>query len=166
MARIADHPLRLHRLRLKLSQQELANRAGVQRSAISAIEDGRTQQPTDRLISTIAGILDVPKETLIEEIRSWLNKPLKPSLSKAAQNLMVIPPYVLGQYYSTFSSWRAEIAPTHTAFASMLRLNPAIIRDYENGKLQRMPDGLSGKLLEAFGIDGEYLVALEGLKRG
>jgi hypothetical protein len=48
----------------------------------------------------------------------------------------------------------------------MLRLNPAIIRDYENGKLLRMPDGLSGKLLEAFGIDGEYLVALEGLKRG
>jgi transcriptional regulator with XRE-family HTH domain len=157
MARIADHPLRLHRLHLKLSQQELANRANVQRSAISAIEDGRTQQPTDRLISTIASILDVPKETLIEEIQSWLNKPLKPSLSKAAQNLMVIPPYVLGQYYSTFSSWRAEIAPTH---------NPAIIRDYENGKLLRMPDGLSGKLLEAFGIDGEYLVALEGLKRG
>lgn len=166
MARIADHPLRLYRLKAKLSQQQLADRAGVQRSAISAIEDGRTQHPTDRLVQTVSSILDIPASVLLEEISAWQLKPLRPSLSKAAQNLMEIPPYVLGQYYRSFDQWRVEVAPTQTAFASMLRLNPAIIRDYESGKLLRMPDGLAGKLVEAFGLSGDYLVALEGLKRG
>jgi hypothetical protein len=45
-------------------------------------------------------------------------------------------------------------------------MNPTIIRDYENGKYQKMPDGLSAKMIQAFNIDGEYLAALEGLARG
>lgn len=166
MARIADHPLRLHRLQAKLSQNKLASMAGVQRSAITAIEDGRTKRPTQKLTATLAAALQINPATLEGDIEAWLNRPLQPTLTPAAQNLLLIPPYTLSQYYSTFADWRAEIAKTQTAFASMLRLNPAIIRDYESGKYQAMPDGLSGKLLEAFGISAEYLVALEGLKRG
>lgn len=166
MARIADHPLRIARLKAGLSQLELAKRAGVQRSAVSAIEDGRTRKPTERLIATLANNLSMDSAELENEIQAWLTKPLNPALRPAAENLMLIPPYTLPQYYKTFKQWRAEIAPTQTAFASMLRMNPAIVRDYENGKLQRMPDGLSAKLMEAFKIDPEYLVALEGLPRG
>ena len=166
MARIADHPLRIARLKAGLSQLELAKRAGVQRSAVSAIEDGRTRKPTERLIGTLANILSMAPDELEQEIQAWLAKPLAPDLRPAAENLMLIPPYTLQQYYRSFSQWRAEIAPTQTAFASMLRINPAIVRDYENGKLQRMPDGLSGKLLEAFKLSPDYLVALEGLPRG
>jgi len=166
MARIADHPLRIARLKAGLSQLELAKRAGVQRSAVSAIEDGRTRRPTERLIATLANILSMAPDELESEIQAWLAKPLTPDLRPAAENLMLIPPYTLQQYYRSFSQWRAEIAPTQTAFASMLRINPAIVRDYENGKLQRMPDGLSGKLLEAFKLSPDYLVALEGLPRG
>jgi DNA-binding XRE family transcriptional regulator len=44
MARIIDHPVRLARLQLGLSQKELASRAGVNRAAITAIEDGRTRK--------------------------------------------------------------------------------------------------------------------------
>ncbi len=168
MARIADHPLRIARIKAKLSQQELANRAGVQRSAISAIEDGRTKRPTERLTATIANILGIDQQSLNDEITAWANKPIRPSLRPAAQNLMLIPPYTLAQYYRTFAQWRSEIAPTQTAFASMLRINPAIIRDYENSKLQSLPDGLSGKMIEAFepyGFTAEYLTALEGLPR-
>lgn len=166
MARIADHPLRIARLKAGLSQLELAKRAGVQRSAVSAIEDGRTRKPTERLIATLANNLSMDSAELESEIQAWLDKPLAPVLKSSAELLMLIPPYTLPQYYSSFAQWRSEIAPTQTAFASMLRINPAIIRDYENGKLQRMPDGLSAKLMEAFRIDSEYLVALEGLPRG
>lgn len=166
MARIADHPLRIARLKAGLSQLELAKRAGVQRSAVSAIEDGRTRRPTERLIGTLANHLGMSATELESEIEAWLTRPLSPALKPAAENLMLIPPYTLPQYYKTFKQWRAEIAPTQTAFASMLRMNPAIVRDYENGKLQRMPDGLSAKLMEAFKLDPEYLVALEGLPRG
>lgn len=165
MARIADHPLRIARLKAGLSQLELAKRAGVQRSAVSAIEDGRTRRPTERLIGTLANILSMAPDELEQEIQAWLQKPLNPNLKPAAENLMLIPPYTLQQYYRSFSQWRAEIAPTQTAFASMLRINPAIVRDYENGKLQRMPDGLSAKLIEAFKLSPDYLVALEEIGR-
>ena len=166
MARITDHPIRLARLKAGLSQNKLASMASIQRSALTAIEDGRTKRPTAQLVGTLAAIFDIPATELEKEIETWLSKPLTPNLKPSAKNLLEIPPYVLSQYYRSFAQWRSEIAPTQTAFASMLRLNPAIVRDYENGKYLKMPDGLSGKMLEAFGLDGEYLVALEGLPRG
>ena len=168
MARIADHPLRIARLRANISQEALAKRAGVQRSAISAIEDGRTKRPTDRLIGTIAPLVGMSAAELNEEIQSWIDKPINAPLRPSAVNLLAIPPYVLGQYYKTFKLWRSEIAPTPTAFASMLRINPATVRDYENGKLQTLPDSLARQMLKAFeshGFTPEYLAALEALPR-
>jgi transcriptional regulator with XRE-family HTH domain len=168
MARIADHPLRIARLRANISQESLAKRAGVQRSAISAIEDGRTKRPTERLIAAIAPLVSMSAAELEQEIQAWLNKPIDTPLKPSAQNLMLIPPYTLSQYYKTFTDWRREVAPTQTAFASMLRINPATIRDYENGKLQSLPDSLARQMLKAFeqyGFGPEYLAALEGLPR-
>jgi transcriptional regulator with XRE-family HTH domain len=168
MARIADHPLRIARLRAGISQEALAKRAGVQRSAISAIEDGRTKKPTERLIAAIAPLVDIPAADLEAEIQDWLSRPIVPPLRPAAVNLLAIPPYVLGQYYRSFAAWRKELAPTHTAFASMLRINPATVRDYENGKLQTLPDTLARQMLKAFeahGFTPEYLAALEALPR-
>lgn len=166
MARIVDHPVRLARIQAGFSQNKLANMVGINRSALTAIEDGRTKRPTPRLVQTLAAALQISPDVLDKEITLWLEKPLSPFLKPSARNLLEIPPYVLGQYYRSFAQWRAEIAPTQTAFASMLRINPAIVRDYESGKYLSMPDGLSGKMMQAFGIDGEYLVALEGLPRG
>jgi transcriptional regulator with XRE-family HTH domain len=166
MSRIPDHPLRLARLKRNLSQQALAQRLNVQRSAVSAIEDGRTRIPTPELIDKLAHVLDAPD--IGEEIRQWLEKPLQPSLRPSAQNLMLIPPYTLGQYYRTFQQWRSDVATTPTAFASMLRINPAIVRSYESGKYATLPDGLASKMLEAFspyGFTTEYITALEGLPR-
>ena len=168
MARIADHPLRIARLRANISQEALAKRAGVQRSAISAIEDGRTKQPTERLVAAIAPLVSLSADELTEQIKTWLEKPIDAPLKPAAINLLAIPPYVLGQYYKTFKDWRRELAPTHTAFASMLRINPATIRDYESGKLQTLPDSFARQMLKAFekhGFTPEYLAALEALPR-
>ncbi len=168
MARIADHPLRIARLRANISQESLAKRAGVQRSAISAIEDGRTKRPTERLIAAIAPLVSMTAAELEQEIQAWLDAPIQAPLKPSAQNLLLIPPYTLGQYYRTFVDWRREIAPTQTALASMLRINPATIRDYENGKLQSLPDSLARQMLRAFepyGFTPEYLAALEALPR-
>jgi transcriptional regulator with XRE-family HTH domain len=168
MARIADHPLRIARLRANISQEQLAKRAGVQRSAISAIEDGRTKKPTDRLIAVIAPLVSLSADDLNQEIQTWLDRPIEAPLKPSAVNLLAIPPYVLGQYYRSFKDWRTELAPTHTAFASMLRMNPATIRDYESGKLQSLPDSFARQMLKAFekhGFTPEYLAALEALPR-
>lgn len=168
MARISDHPLRIARLRVGISQESLAKRAGVQRSAISAIEDGRTKKPTERLIAAIAPLVSLTSAELENDIQTWLSAPIEAPLKPSAINLLAIPPYVLGQYYPTFKAWRQEIAATPTALASMLRINPATIRDYESGKLQALPDSLARQMLKAFekhGFSPEYLAAIESLPR-
>lgn len=118
------------------------------------------------MLGTIASILDVPESHLESEIEKWLSNPQLTNLTPAAKNLLEVPPYVLNQYYPTFATWRKELAKTPTAFASMLRINPATVRDYESGKTQTMPDVMSGRLLTVVGISAEYLVELEGLPRG
>lgn len=168
MARIADHPIRIARLRANISQLQLAKRAGVNRAAISAIEDGRTKRPTERLIGSIAPLVGMSTAELTDEIQAWMDKPITAPLKPSSANLLLIPPYLLGQYYKSFEAWRREIAPTATALASMLRMNPATIRDYESGKLQSLPDSFARQMLKAFeshGFSPEYLAALESLPR-
>jgi hypothetical protein len=106
----------------------------------------------------------------VEELRNkcvaFASQPLEVDASPAVANLMLIPPYTLSQYYSSFKQWRLEIARTPTALASMLRVNPAVISRYEAGQLTGFPEILTRKLLEAFksyGMTAEYVVELEKL---
>lgn len=167
MARISDHPVRLARLRSSMTQAELARRAGVQRSAVTAIEDGRTKKPSEAVLTVLASATGVPMEELQNTIRSWVEQSNNAEVRPAVQNLMAIPPYVLSQYYNSFAQWRKEIAPSATALASMLRLNAAIVARYEAGDYKRgMPEVLSTKLIKAFGPYGlspEYILELEKL---
>lgn len=167
MARIADHPVRLARLKANLTQADLANRAGVNRAAITAIEDGRTKNPSEAVLAVLANASGISVDQMQQEVRDWLSKPVTPRVRPAVENLMIIPPYTLNQYYRSFQQWRKEIAPTPTALASMLRLNAAVIARYEAGEYKRgMPEVLSSRLLEAFGGHGmtpEYILELEKL---
>lgn len=162
MARIVDHPVRLARISKGLSQNKLASLAGVQRSAVTAIEDGRTRVPSERILAVLS---DDPGQ-LLSDVQRWYAEPPKPVLKPSAENLLLIPPYTLGQYYRTFGEWRREFASTVTGFASLLRVNPAVVREFELGRVERMGDVLAGRLVSALGVSPEYLVALEGLKRG
>jgi transcriptional regulator with XRE-family HTH domain len=166
MARIPNHPIRLARIQAGLSQVELARAAGVNRAAITAIEDGRTKRPDDRILGTLAARMDIPVAELAQQVEAFLTQPLSVAVPPAVENLMLIPPYTLSQYYKTFRDWRREIAKTPTALASMLRVNPAVISRYEAGKLSSFPELLSRQLLEAFkpyGMTPEYIVELEKL---
>ena len=166
MARISDHPVRLARLQLGISQVELAKRAGVNRAAVTAIEDGRTKTPSDTILVPLANGLGTTVQELKENCVKFASSPLQIDAPPAVANLMVIPPYTLSQYYKSFQQWRKEIAKTPTALASMLRVNPANVSRYESGEMQAFPESLSRKLLEAFkpyGMSPEYVVELEKL---
>lgn len=166
MARINNHPIRLARLQLGISQVELAKRAGVNRAAVTAIEDGRTKTPSDAVLTPLANGLGTTVEELREECAAFATAPLEVNAPPAVANLMVIPPYTLSQYYPNFKAWRREIAKTPTALASMLRVNPAVVSRYEDGKMTGFPEALSRKLLEAFkpyGMTTDYIVELEKL---
>lgn len=166
MARVVDHPVRLARLRCGLSQVELASLAGVVRSAVTAIEDGRTKKPDERILGVLASRLGVGVGELQQSVAEWVARPLVVDVKPAVSALMCVPPYVLGQYYRSFRQWRLELASSPTAFASLLRVNPAVVSRWEAGELDRFPEVLSRKLLEAFGPFGltvEYVVELEKL---
>ena len=166
MARIADHPVRLARLQLGISQIELAKRAGVNRAAVTAIEDGRTKNPSEDILVPLALGLGGSVEELRDRCVAFAKQPLEIDAPPAVANLMLIPPYTLAQYYKSFKQWRREIAKTPTALASMLRVNPAVISRYEAGQLSAFPEILSRKLVEAFkpyGMTPEYVVELEKL---
>ena len=162
MARIVDHPVRVARVAKGLSQNRLASLAGVQRSAVTAIEDGRTRVPAERILAVLS---DDPAG-LLAEVVAWYSEPPRPVLRASAENVLLFPPYVLGQYYKSFGEWRREFAPTVTGFASLLRVNPAVVREFELGRVERMGDVLAGRLVSGLGLSAEYLVALEGLRRG
>ena len=81
MARIIDHPVRLARLQLGLSQKELASRAGVNRAAITAIEDGRTRKPAEKIVAVLANGTGTSTADLYEQIDNYISKPLAVDLS-------------------------------------------------------------------------------------
>ena len=166
MARIVDHPVRVLRLEAGLTQLKLAELAGVNRAAVSAVEDGRTAMPVDRVLEVLAGSTGRTVDEVRLLIEFWNRQPLVLVLKPSVQSLLLIPPYLLGQYYSSFGEWRREFASTVTGFASLFRVNPAIVRRFEDGVLERMPDSLAQRLVQGLGVGGDYLVALEGLRRG
>lgn len=64
--RFGENLLRIRQAR-KLSQENLAERAGIHRTQISLLESGR-RQPLLETVVRLAGALDVPVETLFEGI--------------------------------------------------------------------------------------------------
>jgi DNA-binding XRE family transcriptional regulator len=60
-----ESPIRLWRARRGLTQQELADRAGISKPYLSQIESGK-RQGTVETIAAIARALDVPLEVLTE----------------------------------------------------------------------------------------------------
>jgi transcriptional regulator with XRE-family HTH domain len=65
-ARFGDNLLRIRQAR-KLSQEALADRAGIHRTQVSLLENGQ-QQPMLETLSKLAGALDVPVNMLTEGI--------------------------------------------------------------------------------------------------
>jgi predicted transcriptional regulator len=162
MARIVDHPVRLWRLQLGWSQVELASRAGVNRSAVTAVEDGRTRVPSDRVLGVLSDGLGLSVGDLRGRVVEWLGAVarVKPSV----ENVLLIPPYLLGQYYPSFRVWRGDVARSVTELGSLLRVNPSVVARYEAG-VTGFPEVLSRRLVERLGCSPEYVVALEGLPR-
>lgn len=64
--------MRKHRLRMSISQEELAHRAGLSLSFVSLLETGK-RQPTISTISVLCKALDVSMAEFIGELEVRLN---------------------------------------------------------------------------------------------
>lgn len=163
MAVNGDCPLRLARVAAGLSQVRLAGLAGSVRSAVSAVEDGRVRVPDLRLCEVLRPGDGV---SLQRECVVWFDLVPVVVLSGEQRLVLGVPPYVLGQYFGSWVEWRRRFASSVTGFASLLRVNVSVVREFELGRVERLGPVLGGRLVSVFGLSSEYLLALEGLRRG
>lgn len=158
-----DHPLRLARIRAGLGQKELALRVGMNRSSIAAIEEGRTATPTMENLQALENLLG--NHQLRSQINVWHARKAAqgPPLTPYQRELLRANPQEV-HYFSSFQAWREQLAPSVTAFASMLAVNRAVVSKYEDGiRTRGMPDTLSHALVSVLHITNDYLLALQAL---
>lgn len=82
------------RTRAKLSQQQLANRAGLERSYLSLLESGK-RMPGVEIIFRLAGAFGVNPLTIFAEIeRDWNKKNDAPERNDHSENVPEDPPSI------------------------------------------------------------------------
>lgn len=160
-----NHPLTLARERAGIGQRALAEAINCHRSTLAAIEEARTVTPDPDTLRDIEVALKLPLDSLQESIARWRAEQRErgPLLTPTARAVLQATPHWVSQQGS-FDRWRVNLAPSVTAFASMLGVNRAVVAQYEQGiRTNGMPQTLSHALLTVLGISNDYLVALKGL---
>lgn len=158
MPTVDNHPIRLARLRAGLTQEQLAFDAGVNRSTICQIEEGRTKRINPNILEVLAGLLGEDAEVINARYERWRNAPGAHRLDARARNALQLPVDFLKQYKS-FRHWRSDIAPSATALASMLKVNRTQLVKFEDGEIP-MPKSVYSALAREFDLSEEYLNAL------
>lgn len=165
MPRIDDHPLVLARLKANVSRSELGRKIGVNRTTLAAIEEGRTQTPSEATLLQIDRVLFLQPGTLLQRIEVWKRerRNMLPGMPLQARALLSQPASDVHKF-SSFRQWRQVFAPTPNAFASMLGINHSTVTRYESGiRYKSFPDSLATALLTVFGISTDYLLELRKL---
>lgn len=169
MPKINDNPIRLHRLRAgNMGQKALAERSGLARSTIVAIEEGRTREPEDATLADIAEVLGVAPGRLKAEMAAWNTRRAQtmPELSPRAAAILRLSPSEVTRSFTSFAAWREQVAGSAVAFAQMLGLNHSTLTAYERGIRRRpgIPPVIASKIMDRLGVDIDYVIALQGLQ--
>lgn len=160
---VQDHPLRLRRLRMGVSQNELARRAGVSRSIIAQIEEGRVTTPNDRVLEAISVHTHTPIQQLREEVRAWGERQVKPTSQRAEFALAMPAEFV--QKYASYDQWRRDIAENVTQLSTLLRVSRNTIDAFEKGQTRSMPKSMVNALYNRLGLSDDYVAAVLALPR-
>lgn len=160
---VQDHPLRLRRLRMGVSQGELARRAGVSRSVIAQIEEGRVRHPNHRIIEAVSIYTQTPVLQIEEEIDKWHARMVKPQTKRAEYALAMPAEYVAK--YASYDQWRRDIADNPTQLATLLRVSRNTITAYEEGRTRTMPKSMVTALYNRLGLNDDYVAAVIALPR-
>jgi len=163
--RLDDNPLRLARVRAGVPQATLAKQIGVSRSTLQAIEEGRTREPSRKLLWQLDNACGLATGTLEGQLQRWhANRSPLDRLTARQRAVLDLPAAGVARYAS-FVAWRRELASSPTAFASLIGVDRAKVSAYENGiRVNGMPDTLATALVNALGISDAYLVELQRLE--
>lgn len=165
----ANHPLRVLRIQRDLASAHLAQRSGVHRSTIQAIEEGVTRSPDPVTVARLAAALGVDAQALSGSLQQWDESERPPVLlGVKAQQALAVPAEEIAHVFFTFQHWRKQFSTSPTSFASLLGVNRKLVADYENGWKKRpgMPRSMAAAMMRRLKVDGEYLTAVESLPTG
>jgi transcriptional regulator with XRE-family HTH domain len=166
MTRKLDHPLRLARIKADVTQSGLARDVGLNRSAVTAIEEGRVRMPRPETRNRIETRLGLKTGALRSEMLEWAAKQENVTLSTRARATLALEPRHVAAYAS-FSAWREQIVDSPTAFASLLRVNADVVARYEAARNKGgMSDRLAGAIVNVLGVSDAYLLAVQKLPVG
>jgi len=164
----SDNPLRLARIAAGLSMPRLSELSGVNKSTISMIEAGRTRDPSPETLEALAAQLpQMTPASLNAQLHDWQNRRRRAltELTPEGRRVLRMTPEQVRETFTTFQGWRSQLAPTPTAFATMLGIHHNITNEYERGirATQGLPRGMQGPLMSVLGLSGEYLRVLSEL---
>lgn len=160
---IQDHPLRLLRLRAGISQGEVARRAGVSRSVVAQLEEGRIRKPNEKIVAVLSTYTQTPVHKIIEDVLLWHDSKSAP-LSQRAKNALALPAVIVEQYQS-YEQWRNDIAENVTQLSSMLRVSRNTLTAYEDGTTRAMPKPMVNALYNRLNLSDDYVAAVTRLPR-
>lgn len=160
---VQDHPLRLLRIRAGLSQGEVARRAGVTRSAVAQLEEGRITKPNEKIVGVLSAQTGTPAAKIVEDVALW-HTTLATPLSRRAEMALSLPASIVDQY-ADYEQWRSDIAENVTQLSSLLRVSRNTIVAYEEGRSRAMPKPMIAALQNQLGLSDEYVSAVTRLPR-
>lgn len=156
-----DHPVTLILRRYKQTQAALAETAGVNRSTIDQIVQGRVRRVNRNVLNTLTTWSFIPQDEIQRRVDEWHDLPKPVSFSKREEAVLSLEPEELHQYYRKFEDWRNEFSGSVNGFASRAHVNRLTVAKYEKGKfVGGMPPTLHHAIVTQFMVSDDYAVAL------
>lgn len=147
-----ENPIVAFRKEYNLTQQQLANYSDVTRQVITNLEAGLYNSIPPSVKNVIGSMGGINEFTTIEQrYQRWIISSL-PSVTLMEAHIPV----------GSFQTWRFWIHESVAGFCKILKIQPVIITNYENGKTQELPQIVIERL-EQIGVSDEYIETLKGL---
>lgn len=166
MPRQNDHPLVALRAQHGWGLTALSKASGVNRNTLIAIEEGRTRSLSQPVRNGLEAALSLPVGQLQRDVDAWFKgRSPRDQLTNRARAILSLPVTAIDGNYDTFKQWRQDIAPSITAFASLLGVNRGLVSEYEKGvRTGDMTVNLMHRIESALGVSHAYVVALAELE--
>lgn len=185
ISRHPTNPLVLIREELNLSQDDLANAAGITRQIVTTTEAGVFSDIPPAILNALKDDFGIPAAPLNDSYRHWIKAELN-TINVSAITYVTRTP-VIGENgivekdiveitipvgITTFREWRAALSQDNgiatdslSGFGKLIKVQPVLIRKYESGKTKSLPGPLVERLL-FWGFSEAYLSELAGLPIG
>ena len=149
-----ENPVKLFREEHNMTQEELANKAGIHRNVVTRTEGGMYSHIPTSILYVIQDYSPTDYHLYEPMFQDWINN----ELSFLKQDTKLNYRHVYS--FDSFMKWRQWVSPSVSGFAKLLKLQDVIINNYQNGKTQSLPVPLRDRLISVgWSVDAVQFLA-------